>query len=77
MMHHQMRTRVMLVGNGHFKMEKKSLFTVVTKIKRKNHTTSQFILKKNRGIKNNTCSSEQTESVIAIQPFGILLSEIS
>ena len=64
-MRHQMLTRVILVGNGHFKMEKKSLFTVVTKIKRKNHMTSQFILEKNRGMKNNTWG-EQTESVIAI-----------
>ena len=46
MMYYQILTRVILVGNGHFKMEKNNLFTVVTKIRRKNHTTSQFMFKR-------------------------------
>ena len=36
-------TNVMLIGYGHFRYEKKTLLIVVTKIRRKNHVTSQFM----------------------------------
>ena len=36
-------TNVRLTGYGHFRYEKKTLLTVVTKIRRKNHVISQFM----------------------------------